>query len=91
MKISKISEDKNKLTIKVEGENHTFCNIIKDELSRHKGVIAASYYINHPLIGIPQITIETDGSITPKKVIEDAVKSLKKECTDAIKLIDKEL
>lgn len=91
MKITKITEAKNKLVIKIEGESHTFCNLLKDELSKMKGVVAASYYIEHPLVGVPQMTVETDGSIAPKKALEDAAKHLKKESTDAVKLIEKEL
>ena len=91
MKITKTSEGKNKLIFKLEGESHTFCNVLKDELSTAKGVVAASYYINHPLIGTPQMTVETDGSVTPKKALEDAVKRIKKEAADAIKVIEKEL
>lgn len=91
MKITKISEVKNKLVFKVEGESHTFCSLLKDELSTLKGVVAASYYIDHPLVGIPQMTVETDGSITPKKALEDATKHIKKESFDAIKTVEKEL
>lgn len=91
MKITKVSEEKNKLRIKIEGESHTFCNLLKDELAKIKGVVAASYYVEHPLIGVPQMTVETDGSIAPKKALEDAAKHIKKESADAIKLIEKEL
>jgi len=91
MKITKMTEAKNKLMFKIEGENHTFCNLLKDELSTQKGVVAASYYVEHPLVGVPQMTIETDGSVTPKKALEDAVKRIKKGLSEAIKLIEKEL
>lgn len=91
MKITKITEEKNRLTLKIEGESHTFCNLLKDKLSTQKGVVSASYYVEHPLIGVPQMTVETDGSVTPKKALEDAAKHIKKDSTDAIKLIEKEL
>lgn len=91
MKIEKIKDLKNKLIFNLEGQGHTFCNLLKDELNQTKGVVNAGYNINHPLIGIPKMIIDTDDSITPKDALDKALKNLKKKSSEAQKLIDKEL
>jgi len=91
MKIEKIEDKKNKLVFNLEGQGHTFCNLIKEELNEIKGVLNAGYSINHPLIGIPQIVVETDGSILPKEALEKAAKNLKKKISEAQKAVEKEL
>lgn len=91
MKIEKIKDLKNKLIFNLEGQGHTFCNLLKDELNETKGVVSAGYNISHPLIGIPKMIIDTDDSITPKDALDKALKNLKKKSSEAQKLIDKEL
>ncbi|MBN2880731.1 DNA-directed RNA polymerase subunit L [Candidatus Woesearchaeota archaeon] len=91
MEITKIEDKKNKLIFKIEGEGHTFCSILKDELNKVKGVVVASYNQDHPLIGLPKMIIETDGSISPKDALEQAIKATKKDSSDFKKLVEKEL
>lgn len=78
MEIRVIEESKNKIVFELKGENHTFCNALKDMLLNEKEVSIASYKIEHPLIGEPEFIIETKGK-EPKKVLEIAAKNLQKE------------
>ncbi len=46
----------------------------------------AAYKIEHPLIGIPTMVVETDGKETPKKALTEAAKRLSK-LTDKFKSV----
>ena len=84
MEIKILEEKKNKMIIEVIGESHSFCNAIKKELWNDKSIKSAGYNIEHPLIGIPKIVVETDGSKEPKKALIDAAGRLAKSF-DAMK------
>ena len=73
-----LEETKNRLVFQLKDETHTFCNILKEELTQVKGVTTAAYRIDHPLIGIPQFIVETK-DLEPRKAIKEALKSLKKK------------
>lgn len=78
MEIKILEDEKNKLIFQLVGADHTFCNALKKELTNVKGVVLATYAIEHPQIGIPKLFIETKGALTAKKALEDAIKSVKK-------------
>ena len=75
MEIKILEETKNKLIIEIEGEDHTFCNAIKEELNNDKDVKLASYKIPHPLVG--EVTMHIEAA-DPKKALIDAAKRLNK-------------
>ena len=77
MELKILEEKKNKLIIELKGETHAFCNALKKELWNDKHVKAAGYNIEHPLVGVPKIVVETDGK-DPKKTLSDAAERLKK-------------
>jgi len=77
MEFNVLEETKTKLEFELKGETHTFCNALKDELQKVKGVTLATYKIEHPLIGAPKFLIETKGT-EPRKALKEALKSLKK-------------
>jgi len=78
MEIEVVEEKKNKLIFQVKGVTHTFCNIFKEELWKDSSVKLATYSIKHPLIGVPNFVVETDGT-EPRKVLFDAAQKLKKQ------------
>ena len=78
MEFKILEESKTKLVFELQGETHTFCNVLKEELQQIKGVNIASYKISHPLVGVPQFHIETK-SIEPRKALKEALASLKKK------------
>lgn len=81
MKFTVVEESKDKLVFDLEGETHTFCNALKNELETVKGVDVVAYKIDHPLVGIPRFYIETKG-IEPRKAIKEALKNLKKNAEE---------
>ncbi|MCE4606713.1 MAG: hypothetical protein F7B59_05190 [Desulfurococcales archaeon] len=76
MEIEIIGENSNKLIFQLKGEDHTIANLLVGYLKRVKGVKRAYYDIPHPLIGVPEITILTDDSISPSQAVEAAIKSI---------------
>jgi len=84
MKVKVLEEKKNRLVIEIEGEGHAFCNALKKELWNDSHVKVAAYKIEHPLVGVPTLVVETDGKETPKKALTEAAKRLGK-ATDNFK------
>ena len=76
MEIKIVEQDKNRLVFELIGENHTFCNAIKQELWNDKDIKIASYKIKHPELEVPQFIIEGKD---PKKSLIEAAKRYKKE------------
>lgn len=80
MEIKIIEEKKNKLVLEAKGVSHGFCNALVSEIWNDEDTKSAGYNINHPLVGIPTIIIESKGDA--KKLILDAIKRLKKKTSD---------
>ena len=78
MELNAVEQGKNKLVLEVKGEDHTFCNTLKDELWNDKHVKVASYSIEHPLEKIPYVIVETDGSEMPEAALAGAAKRIGK-------------
>lgn len=74
-----IEESPKKLIVELRGESHTLMNVLKHKLWENDKVKIATYHINHPLIGIPRLIVETDGSLKPRKAISDAADKIKKD------------
>jgi DNA-directed RNA polymerase subunit L len=81
MEFKVLEESKNKLVFELKGETHTFCNALKQELQKVKGVDLATYRIDHPLVGVPRFQIETKG-IEPRRALKEALANLKKKAKD---------
>lgn len=78
MEIKILDDKKNKLLLEVKGAGHTLCNALKSELYNDKHVKIATYSIRHPQISVPQIIVETDGEVSPKNALINAVQRLHK-------------
>lgn len=83
-----LEESKSKLIFELKGETHTFCNLLKEELRKVKGVTFAAYKIEHPLVGIPTFQLETK-SVQPRSAITDALKNIKLLSKNFIKQVNK--
>lgn len=79
MEIEILEDTKTKLKFKIQGEDHTILNLLKEELWQDKNVKVAAYRIAHPLVGIPEMTVEVSQGNDPKKAISDAIKRMNKK------------
>lgn len=86
MEIKIIQNEKNRLVMEIPGADHTLCNSLKKELLSVSGVEIATYAIEHPLVGIPKMIVETKGAVTPKKAVEKAISELQAKNKEFLKL-----
>ncbi len=88
MEFKVLEETKTKLVFELEGETHSFCNALKNELLQVKGVNLATYSIDHPLVGVPKFLIEAKG-VEPRKALKTALANLKKKAKEFQKEVSK--
>jgi DNA-directed RNA polymerase subunit L len=88
MEMNILEESKNKIIFELIGEDHTFCNALRDELWEDKDVVSASYNIKHPLISAPRFIVETKKN-DPKKTLKDASERIRKNNDKFIKAFSK--
>ncbi len=90
MEIEVVEKTDNRLLFRIKGESHTFVNILKDALTKHPDVDIAAYEIEHPLVGIPEVLVQTKKK-DPVKVILETIQQMKKDTESDIKAIIKTL
>lgn len=74
-----LKKSRNELRLEVEGEGHTFCNVIQKALLEDERVDLAGYSISHPLTASPVIYVRTKGQTKPATVLKDAIGRVQKE------------
>lgn len=79
MKVKVLNKKKNELKMEVDGENHTFCNVIQKALLKDERVDFASYNISHPLTASPIIYLRTKTRSKPEIVLQEAVADVQKD------------
>lgn len=72
MELELVKRDERTLVIKVVGEDHTLCNLLRKTLYEDEHVVAASYAIEHPLIEPPKVYVKTEKGKTPERALRDA-------------------
>jgi DNA-directed RNA polymerase subunit L len=75
------------LSIEIQGEDHTFMNVLKGSLLEVEGVAAATYDMNPEQSGgqtDPIVTVKTDGSIDPLDALQAGAERVE-EKTDAFR------
>src|SRR3989344_6343480 len=78
MEIKVLENKKNKIMLDVKGVDHTLCNALKSELWSDKHVKIATYSMKHPQINLLNLIVETDGEVSPKNAVINAVQRLHK-------------
>ncbi len=79
MKFKKIREKDNEIEFVLEGEDHTFSQLLLKHLLENKNVEIAEYNIPHPLTGKPTFYVKVKGKKKPMTVLAEAADSIKKE------------
>lgn len=77
MEISVLEKKKYSMRFSVKGEGHTLLNLLRDRLWDQKGIKVAAYTIGHPLVGIPEVIVESAGDVTT--TLRGAIKDLKSQ------------
>ena len=81
MDIEVLKNEGNLMEFRIIGEEHTLCNVISDALVENQKEKVAAYKIDHPLLykKRPKFIINTDGTISPKDALLEAIKSIEKD------------
>lgn len=81
MDIEVIKNEGSFMEFRIIGEDHTLCNVLREALLKNEKVKVAAYRIDHPLLDRkrPMFIINTDGTISPKDALLEAIKNIKKD------------
>ncbi len=91
MKLRILKKTKNEFKIEVDGEGHTFCNVVQKALLKMPRVDLAGYDIPHPLTANPVIYLRTKSQSKPAIVLRDVVKEVQKDTEEFRVAFDKAL
>jgi len=78
MRIEVIKREGNTFEFYLEGEDHTFANLLVETLHKDKHVKFAAYSIDHPILMArkPRFKIVTDGKESPEEALEKAAQRI---------------
>ena len=76
MKVKVLKRTSNKLKIEVEGEGHTFCNVLQKVLLEDDTIEMAGYDVPHPLVDSAIVYVRTKGKRRPESALKEATKKV---------------
>jgi DNA-directed RNA polymerase subunit L len=76
MQLRVLEKTDSEMKIEVEGEGHTFCNLLETVLLEDEKVEFASYNMKHPLISNMVVTIRTDKEKKPEEALKEACEKI---------------
>lgn len=91
MKINILSKTKNEMKFEIEGEGHTFCNLLQHALLEDKSVEMAGYDIRHPLVAKPIFQVRIREGRSPEKVLFKALEKIGQDISEFLKEFEKAL
>jgi DNA-directed RNA polymerase subunit L len=91
MEIKVLKNASNELKIEIEGERHTFCNVLQQALLEDDTIEMAGYNIEHPLTSNPTVYVRTKGTLKPKAVLIVAAKKIQKQNKELKKSFERAL
>jgi len=68
----------NELRIEIEGEDHSFCNVLQKVLLEDETIEMAGYNIPHPLVSNPIVYVRTKGQRRPETALRNAAEKIRK-------------
>ncbi|MFQ6080193.1 MAG: DNA-directed RNA polymerase subunit L [Candidatus Bathyarchaeia archaeon] len=78
MKVTILERKSNELKVEIEGEGHTFCNVLQKALLEDDTIEMAAYDISHPLISNPIVYVRTKGRRRPETALREAVEKIRR-------------
>ena len=74
MNVRIVNKTKNSVKIEIEGEGHTFCNILQKTLLLDRDVEYAGYNVPHPLTNNSFVELKVKGSRKAEKILITSAK-----------------
>jgi DNA-directed RNA polymerase subunit L len=91
MELELVKKENGSLLIKIVGENHTLCNLLREELNKDENVASASYTIEHPLTESPKFYVKIKKGKSPERALTDAAGRVAEQLEDLRKQLQKVL
>jgi DNA-directed RNA polymerase subunit L len=79
MEIKILTKTQQELKIEIEGEGHTFCNVVQNAILKNKNVELAGYDIKHPLTASPTFYVRVKGRSKPEVLLKKAIAEVEKD------------
>lgn len=89
MKINILKKSKSEMKIEIEGEGHTFCNLLQHALLEDKSVEMAGYDIPHPLVAKPVLHLRTRADRSPERALLKALDRIDQMTDEFLKEFEK--
>ncbi len=90
MELELVEKGEDSILVKIDGEDHTFSNLLRGELSKDDNVASAIYTIGHPITEPVKIYVKVKNK-SPERAIIDAAGRVAKQLEDLQKQLRKEL
>jgi len=91
MQVKVLEKKPNELKIEVEGEDHTFCNVLQRSLLEDETIEMAGYNIPHPLVSSPIVYVRTKGQRRPETALRNAAEKIRKQGREFREVFEKAL
>ena len=79
MQVKVVEKKPNELKIEIEGEDHSFCNVLQKALLEDETIEMAGYNIPHPLVSNPIVYVRTKGQRRPETALRNAAEKIRKQ------------
>ncbi len=89
MNLKVLHRSKNELKIEIQGEGHTFCNLLQSALLQDKSVEMAGYDVPHPLILSAVLYLRTKRESSPEKALARALTKVGEMSNEFLEKLDK--
>lgn len=89
MNLKVLESAKNELKLEIQGEGHTFCNLLQQALLQDKSVEMAGYDVPHPLVPNAVLYIRTKRESSPKKALARALEKVGEMSNEFLEKLDK--
>ena len=76
MQLKIIEKSDREIKVEVEGEGHTFCNLLESVLLEDEKVEFAGYNMVHPLISHTIVTVRTGKGKKPEEALKEACEKI---------------
>jgi DNA-directed RNA polymerase subunit L len=82
MELELLKKDENSIMVKIIGEDHTLCNVLRKALYEDKHVASASYVIEHPILEHPKFYVKVKKGRSPRRALTDAAGRVIESCEE---------
>jgi len=89
LNLKMLLKSKNELKLEIQGEGHTFCNLLQWVLLQDRGVEMAGYDVPHPLVPNAVLYIKTKRETSPEKALERALAKVGEMSNEFLQKLDK--